>query len=137
MGVFSENAIIGANYIQAGLRDRYDLAADRYCMHETVFSASRQKKRGVSGLDIAKRLLDFGIHAPTMYFPLIVHEALMIEPSESETRETIDSFVEALKAIDQEITNDPDLVKNAPHTTPVARLDEARAARQPNLRWQA
>ncbi|MCI0871268.1 MAG: aminomethyl-transferring glycine dehydrogenase subunit GcvPB, partial [Chloroflexi bacterium] len=89
----SENAIIGANYIQAGLKDRYDLAADRYCMHETVLSASRQKKRGVSGLDIAKRLLDFGIHAPTMYFPLIVEEALMIEPTESESKETLDHFI--------------------------------------------
>ena len=133
----SGNAVLNANYMMNALKGTYHLPYDRTCMHEAVFSADWQKARGASGLEIAKRLLDYGFHAPTMYFPLIVHEALMIEPSESETRETIDSFVEALKAIDQEITNDPDLVKNAPHTTPVARLDEARAARQPDLRWQA
>ena len=133
----SGNAVLNANYMMNALKGTYHLPYDRTCMHEAVFSADWQKARGASGLEIAKRLLDYGFHAPTMYFPLIVHEALMIEPTESETRETIDSFVEALKAIDQEVTNDPDLVRNAPHTTPVSRLDEARAARQPDLRWQA
>ncbi len=133
----SENAIIGANYIQAGLKDRYDLAADRYCMHETVLSASRQKKRGVSGFDIAKRLLDFGIHAPTMYFPLIVEEALMVEPTESESKETLDHFIAVMRQIDDEIDSAPELIHEAPHDLPVTRLDEATAARRPVLRWTA
>jgi glycine dehydrogenase subunit 2 len=133
----SENAIIGANYIQARLKDRYDLAADRYCMHETVLSATRQKKRGVSGLDIAKRLLDFGIHAPTMYFPLIVEEALMVEPTESESKETLDHFVAVMRQIDDEVDSAPELIHNAPHNLPVTRLDEATAARKPVLRWGA
>ncbi|MDP6665827.1 MAG: aminomethyl-transferring glycine dehydrogenase subunit GcvPB [Dehalococcoidia bacterium] len=131
----SENAIIGANYIQVELRDRYDLAADRFCMHETVLSASRQKKRGVTGLDIAKRLLDFGIHAPTMYFPVIVDEALMVEPTESESKETLDHFVAVMRQIDGETDSAPDLIHDAPHDLPVTRLDEAAAARRPVLRW--
>ena len=131
----SGNAVLNANYMMNGLRDVYRLPYDRTCMHEAVFSADWQKARGASGLEIAKRLLDYGFHAPTMYFPLIVPECLMIEPTESETRETIDDFVAALKQINAEIDDDPDLVRNAPHTTPVARLDEARAARRPNLRW--
>ena len=88
-------------------------------MHEVVFSADRQRERGVSGLQGAKRLLDYGFHAPTMYFPLIVHEALMIEPTESETRDTLDAFIDALRAIDGEASSDPSLVQHAPHTTPV------------------
>ncbi|MBH65833.1 MAG: glycine dehydrogenase (aminomethyl-transferring) [Chloroflexi bacterium] len=133
----SENAIIGANYIQAKLKDKYNLAADRYCMHETVLSATRQKKRGVGGLDIAKRLLDFGIHAPTMYFPLIVDEALMIEPTESESKETLDHFIAVMRQIDDEIDSSPELIHEAPHDLPVTRLDEATAARKPILRWSA
>ncbi len=133
----SENAIIGANYIQAGLRDWYDLAADRYCMHETVLSASRQKIRGVSGLDIAKRLLDYGIHAPTMYFPLIVDEALMVEPTESESKETLDHFIAVMRQIDDEIDTAPELIHEAPHDLAATRLDEATAARRPVLRWSA
>ena len=132
----SGNAVLNANYLMQALKDTYYLPYDRRCMHEAVFSADWQKSRGVSGLEIAKRLLDYGIHAPTMYFPLIVHEALMIEPTESETRETLDSFIKALKDIDAETRDNPDLVRQAPHDTPVARLDEARAARQPDLRWQ-
>jgi glycine dehydrogenase subunit 2 len=131
----SENAIIGANYIQAKLRDKYDLAADRYCMHETVLSATRQKKRGAAGLDIAKRLLDFGIHAPTMYFPLIVDEALMVEPTESESKETLDHFIAVMRQIDDEIDASPELIHEAPHDLAVTRLDEATAARRPVLRW--
>ncbi|MDA1297109.1 MAG: aminomethyl-transferring glycine dehydrogenase subunit GcvPB [Chloroflexi bacterium] len=132
----AENAILNANYIQAQLKDRFDLAADRYCMHETVLSATRQRKRGVKGLDIAKRLLDHGIHAPTMYFPLIVDEALMVEPTETESKETLDRFIEVMRQIDDEVTSDPETVRTAPHTLPVTRLDEAAAARKPYLRWQ-
>ena len=112
------------------------LPYDRRCMHEVVFSADWQKERGVSGLEVAKRLLDYGFHAPTMYFPLIVHEALMIEPTETETKETLDAFIQTLRDINQEATDNPELVQQAPHTTPVSRLDEAGAARRPNLRWQ-
>ncbi len=130
------NAVLSANYMMNALRGVYHLPYDRTCMHEAVFSADLQKERGSSGLEIAKRLLDYGFHAPTMYFPMIVHEALMIEPTESETKETIDAFIQALIDIDREVTEDTELVNNAPHTTPVARLDEARAARQPDLRWQ-
>ncbi|MEO2141525.1 MAG: aminomethyl-transferring glycine dehydrogenase subunit GcvPB, partial [bacterium] len=132
----SGNAVLSANYMMNALRGVYHLPYDRTCMHEAVFSAAFQKERGSSGLEIAKRLLDYGFHAPTMYFPLIVHEALMIEPTESETKETIDAFIQALIDIDREVTEDTELVNNAPHTTPVARLDEAKAARQPDLRWQ-
>jgi glycine dehydrogenase subunit 2 len=137
MRAISGNAVLNANYLMEALKDTYYLPYDRRCMHEAVFSANWQKARGASGLEIAKRLLDYGFHAPTMYFPLIVPEALMIEPTESETRETLDAFIQALKDIDREVTEDPDLVRNAPHTTPVSRLDEARAARQPDLRWRA
>ena len=133
----SGNAVLNANYLMQALKDTYHLPYDRTCMHEAVFSATRQKARGASGLEIAKRLLDYGFYAPTMYFPLIVPEALMIEPTEAETRETIDAFIAALKQIDQEIADEPGLVQSAPHTTPVARLDEAQAARRPNLRWTA
>jgi glycine dehydrogenase subunit 2 len=132
----SANAVLNANYILQALKDTYHLPYDRRCMHEVVFSADWQKARGVSGLEIAKRLLDYGFYAPTMYFPLIVPEALMIEPTESETRETLDAFIQALRDIDREIDANPDLVRQAPHSTPVTRLDEARAARQPDLRWR-
>ena len=131
----SSNAVLNANYLMEALRDIYLLPYDRRCMHEVVFSADLQKERGVSGLEVAKRLLDYGYHAPTMYFPLIVHEALMIEPTESETRETLDAFIQALRDIDRESQENPNLVREAPHTTPVSRLDEAAAARRPDLRW--
>jgi glycine dehydrogenase subunit 2 len=132
----SEDAVLNANYLMSKLRDAYDLSYDRLCMHEVVLSASRQKKQGVRGLDIAKRLLDYGFHSPTMYFPLIVDEALMIEPTEAESKETLDAFIEAMLSIASEVAEDPDMVSHAPHTTPVSRLDEVRAARQPDLRWQ-
>lgn len=130
----SANAVLNANYLMHHLKDTYRLPYDRPCMHEAVFSADHQKAQGAGGLEIAKRLLDYGFHAPTMYFPLIVPECLMIEPTESETQETIDQFIQALKQINQEIAQTPNLVQTAPHTTPVARLDEAQAARRPNLR---
>ncbi len=130
----SGNAVLNANYLLQGLRGTYQVPYDRRCMHEVVVSARDQKARGARGLDIAKRLLDYGVHAPTMYFPLIVDETLMIEPTETESRETLDAFIEAMRAIDREVTEDPGLVTGAPHTTPVSRLDEVRAARQPDLR---
>ena len=133
----SGNAVLNANYLLQALKDIYYLPYDRTCMHEVVLSADWQRARGVSGLDVAKRLLDYGFHAPTMYFPLIVHEALMIEPTEAENRDTLDAFIQALRDINQESHDDPDFVHHAPHTTPVSRLDEAGAARHPNLRWRA
>jgi glycine dehydrogenase subunit 2 len=132
----SGNAVLNANYLMQAFKNTYHLPYGRACMHEAIFSADWQKAWGVSGLDIAKRLLDYGFHAPTMYFLLIVKEALMIEPTETETRETLDAFIHALKDIDREVTEDPELVRQAPHTTPVSRLNEAQAARQPDLRWK-
>ena len=133
----SENAVINANYLLEGLRSSYDLPYDRRCMHEVVFSARRQRKHGVKALDIAKRLIDYGIHPPTMYFPLIVDEALMIEPTETESIEALDYFVEVMQAIAKEAEEQQELLQKAPHDTPNTRLDEARAARQPDLRWRA
>ena len=130
----SGNAVLNANYVLKRLEDIYNLPYKRTCMHEVVFSPISQKARGVRGLDIAKRLLDYGVHAPTMYFPLIVDDALMIEPTETETKETVDAFIEAMRSIDREISEDPEMVKGAPHSTPMARLDETRAARNPVLR---
>ncbi len=132
----SGNAVLNANYLLQALKDIYYLPYDRTCMHEVVLSADWQRARGVSGLDVAKRLLDYGFHAPTMYFPLIVHEALMIEPTEAENRDTLDAFIQALREINQESFDDPEFVHHAPHTTPVSRLDEAGAARHPDLRWR-
>jgi glycine dehydrogenase subunit 2 len=132
----SENAVLNANYLLAKLKDKYLLPFDRPCMHEVVLSANWQKAKGVRGLETAKRLLDYGFHAPTMYFPLTVDEALLIEPTETESKETLDEFIEAMNAIDREATENPELVQNAPHTTPVRRLNEAQAARRPDLRWE-
>jgi len=132
----SRMALLNANYIRKRLEKFYAIAYDEPCMHECIFTDRIQQKQGVSTLDIAKRLLDYGCHPPTIYFPLVVHGALMIEPTETETPETLDEFVDAMIAIAQEAQENPQLVKTAPHTTPVARLDEARAARKPVLRWQ-
>ncbi|MDP2954381.1 MAG: aminomethyl-transferring glycine dehydrogenase subunit GcvPB, partial [Chloroflexota bacterium] len=132
----SEAAVLNANYLLASLGQAYELAYPRQPLHEFVLSARRQARAGVRALDIAKRLIDFGFHPPTIYFPLVVPEALMIEPTETESKETLDAFIEALLAIAGEASSDPDLVHNAPYTTPISRLDEARAARQPDLRWQ-
>ena len=133
----SRDAIINANYILSQLRSYYDLPYDRHCMHEVVFSARNLKRaHGVSALDVAKRLIDYGIHPPTMYFPLIVEEALMIEPTETESKETLDYFIDVMKTIAQEASESPNLLHEAPHDTPNTRLDEANAARRPNLRWR-
>ncbi|MCL5736975.1 MAG: aminomethyl-transferring glycine dehydrogenase subunit GcvPB [Actinobacteria bacterium] len=132
----SEDAVLNANYMRARLRDLYDIPYDRTSMHEFVISASRQKARGVSALDIAKRVLDFGVHAPTVYFPLIVPEALMIEPTETEDLASLDAYIEILREVDRETREAPDVVLGAPCSTPVRRPDEARAAREPALRWR-
>ena len=133
----SEDAVINANYILSGLRGYYDLPYDRTCMHEVVFSAkSMRSDLGVSALDVAKRLIDYGIHPPTMYFPLIVDEALMIEPTETESRETLDYFIAAMRSIAREAKETPELLHDAPHNAPNTRVDEARAARRPDLRWK-
>ncbi|MBN2057672.1 MAG: aminomethyl-transferring glycine dehydrogenase subunit GcvPB [Candidatus Saganbacteria bacterium] len=132
----AENAVLNANYVMNRLKEYYYLPYDRTCQHEFVISAKWQKEKyGVKALDIAKRLLDYGFHPPTIYFPLIVEEALMIEPTETESKETLDAFCEAMISIAKECETNPDLVKKAPHTTPVKRLDEAKAARELNLRW--
>jgi glycine dehydrogenase subunit 2 len=137
MAAVSGDAVVNANYILSQLRDDYELPYDRTCMHEVVLSAKILKQEyGVSALDFAKRLIDYGIHPPTMYFPLIVEEALMIEPTETESRETLDSFIEIMKAIAREAKESPELLHDAPHNTPNTRLDEARAARHPDLRWR-
>ncbi|HYM15940.1 MAG TPA: aminomethyl-transferring glycine dehydrogenase subunit GcvPB [Dehalococcoidia bacterium] len=131
----SEAAVLNANYVQARLRGAYDLAHDRTCMHEVLFSGRRQKAHGAKTLDIAKRMIDYGYHPPTIYFPLVVDEALMIEPTESETKETLDAFCDAMLEIAREAETQPELLREAPHAAPLRRLDEATAARKPILRW--
>ncbi|HEY8498616.1 MAG TPA: aminomethyl-transferring glycine dehydrogenase subunit GcvPB [Limnochordales bacterium] len=127
----SEAAVINANYLMRLLAEDYELPYDRHCKHEFVLSATRQKRLGVRAGDIAKRILDFGVHAPTVYFPLVVEEALMIEPPETETKESLDRFAAIMKTIAQECRTDPDKVRSAPHLTPVRRLDEVSANRNP------
>jgi glycine dehydrogenase subunit 2 len=127
----SEVAVLNANYLLALLRDDYDLPYDRLCMHEFVLSARTLKRdHSVTALDVAKRLMDYGFHPPTIYFPLVVPEALMIEPTESEAKETLDEFAEAMVAIAREAKDSPELVQGAPHTRPVGRLDEVKAVKQ-------
>jgi glycine dehydrogenase subunit 2 len=133
----SEAAVLNANYLLARLREAYDLPYDRLCMHELVLSArSLKREHGVTALDVAKRLMDFGFHPPTIYFPLVVPEALMIEPTETEAKETLDAFVEAMLAIAEEAASDPSTLHEAPHSRPVSRLDEVRAVKQPVLRYR-
>jgi len=132
----SEVAVLNANYVKERLKPYYDIAYDRICMHECVFSGKRQvKESGVHTSDIAKRLLDYGYHPPTIYFPLIVPEAIMIEPNETESKETLDAFCETMIKIAKEARENPDLVKSAPLTTPVRRLDDVKAAREPDVCW--
>jgi glycine dehydrogenase subunit 2 len=131
----SEAAVLNANYIRTKLHDLYEVPFDRVCMHEFVGSARKQKQQGVRTLDIAKRLIDFDIHPPTVYFPLIVEEAIMVEPTEAETKDTLDRFVQVMRQIAEEVETSPELLHNAPHDQPVGRLDETAAARRPVLRW--
>lgn len=132
----AENAVLNANYLMNRIKGVFDLPYERSCMHEFVVSGQRQAARGVRTLDIAKRLIDFGYHPPTVYFPLIVHEAMMIEPTETESKETLDRFADTLAAIAAEAEQEPDTVRNAPHTTVVSRPDEVKAARTPVLKWE-
>ncbi|HEV7809131.1 MAG TPA: aminomethyl-transferring glycine dehydrogenase subunit GcvPB [Candidatus Limnocylindrales bacterium] len=133
----SDDAVLAANYLRKRVGEAYDIPFDRHCKHEFVASAATLKREtGVRTLDVAKRLIDKGFHPPTIYFPLTVEEAMLIEPTETESLETLDAFADALIAIAHESRDDPELVKSAPHGAPVGRLDEATAARQPNLRWR-
>jgi glycine dehydrogenase subunit 2 len=130
----SEHAVLNANYIKEGLRGSYHLPYNRPCMHECVFTDKRQLENQVTTLDIAKRLMDFGFHPPTIYFPLVVSGALMIEPTESESKETLDQFIRAMQTIAREAEENPALLHEAPHHPKLNRLDEVRAARKPCLR---
>lgn len=134
-----ENAVLNANYVRARLAEHYEVAyGNQTCMHEVVLSANRQKqKSGVRALDISKRLMDYGFHPPTNYFPLIVPEALMIEPTETESKQTLDAFIEAMIRIAQEAEENPELVKGAPYTTVVSRLDETMAVKNLDLRYES
>jgi len=132
----AENAVLNANYLQARLAPHYELPYSGHCQHEFVLSASRQKEKGVRALDIAKRLLDHGLHAPTVYFPLIVKEALMIEPTETESRASLDAFADAMIEIAEAAAGAPESVTAAPENTPVSRLDEARAAKDLDVAWR-
>jgi glycine dehydrogenase subunit 2 len=132
----AETAVLNANYVRAGLEGVYELPYKERCLHEVVFSGSGLREHGIRTLDVAKRLLDYGMHAPTIYFPLIVPEALMIEPTETESRESLDGFIAAMKQIADEARTNPDVLRQAPVTTPVRRLDEARASRELDVNWQ-
>jgi len=132
----SDAAVLNANYVLARLRDVYELPYDRHCMHEFVLSARNLKREhGITALDVAKRLMDYGIHPPTIYFPLVVPEALMIEPTETEPKERLDAFVEAMRRIAEEAAESPEILREAPHGRPVRRLDEVRAAKQLVVRY--
>ncbi len=131
----SRNAILNANYLRVKLADKFAIPYNRACMHEFVASGNNHRELGIKTLDIAKRLLDFGMHAPTVYFPLIVREAIMIEPTETESKQTLDKFVEAMEQIDREAHENPDILHNAPHTTPVRRLEELKANKELNICW--
>ena len=126
----------GINYIKESLKDLYELPINGSCKHEFVFDGLKDKSTGVTTMDIAKRLLDYGYHAPTIYFPLLFHEAMMIEPTESESKETIDDFIRVMRAIADEAKNDPELVKTAPHNTPIGRVDDVLAAKHPVLTFK-
>jgi glycine dehydrogenase subunit 2 len=129
----SENAVLNANYMMHKLKDVYALPYDMPCMHEFVLSASRQAEKGVKALDIAKALIDRGFHPPTIYFPLIVKEAMMVEPTECESKETLDSFIAAMREIAALAESNPEAVQAAPVTTPISRPDELRAAKTMDL----
>jgi glycine dehydrogenase subunit 2 len=134
--MISEDAVLNANYLRVKLGKTIDIAYDRICMHEAVFSLKNLKAQtGIKALEVAKRIIDYGYHPPTMYFPLIVPECLMIEPTETESLETIDDFISAMEKIVAECSTDPETVKSAPHTAPVGRIDEATAARNLDLSW--
>jgi glycine dehydrogenase subunit 2 len=131
-----EQAVLNANYLRIKLRDDYHIPFDRLCKHEFVATSRKQMEEShISTLDIAKRLMDYGYHPPTVYFPLIVKEALMVEPTETESRERLDDFIAAMQNIAQESRKTPDIVLSAPHSTVIKRIDEVQAARNPIVRW--
>ena len=132
----AQDAVLNANYLKARLRNAFDVASEEPSLHEFVLTTRKARELGVKNIDIAKRLLDYGFYAPTVSFPLTVPESLMVEPTETESRETLDAFVAAMQQIWAEVQADPEFVKHAPHETPVGRLDEVRAARQPKLTWR-
>jgi glycine dehydrogenase subunit 2 len=132
----TEAAVLNARYVADGLTSDYDKPFNAPPMHEVVFTDKRQSRKGVHTLDIAKRLIDYGFHPMTIYFPLIVQGAMLIEPTESVGRQELDQFVSAMRSIAREALEDPETVINAPHTTRIGRLDEAAAARKPVLRWK-
>ncbi|MBR3123800.1 MAG: aminomethyl-transferring glycine dehydrogenase subunit GcvPB, partial [Prevotella sp.] len=129
-------ATLNATYIKESLKDVYELPIDGLCKHEFVFDGLKDKSTGVTTMDVAKRLLDYGYHAPTIYFPLLFHESLMIEPTENESKETLDSFIAVMRCIAEEAKNDPELVKTAPHNTPIGRVDDVLAAKHPIVTWR-
>ena len=129
-------ATLNANYIKECLKDDYELPIDGLCKHEFVFNGLKDKSTGVTTMDVAKRLLDYGYHAPTIYFPLLFHEALMIEPTENESKETLDAFIEVMHKIAEEARTNPELVKTAPHNTPIKRVDDVLAAKHPVLTYK-
>lgn len=129
-------ATLNANYIKESLKDDYLLPIDASCMHEFVFDGLRDKSTGVTTMDVAKRLLDHGYHAPTVYFPLLFHESLMVEPTETEAKETIDGFIDAMRSIAREAREQPEVLRSAPHATPIGRVDEVQAARHPVLTYR-
>ncbi|EPY6470596.1 aminomethyl-transferring glycine dehydrogenase subunit GcvPB [Clostridium sporogenes] len=132
----SHNAVLNANYIKESLRDYYNIGIDDICKHEVILSTLKENPHHITTLDIAKRLIDYGVHPPTVYFPLIIEEALMIEPTESESKETVDEFIDAMKKIAVEAKENPELLHEAPVNAPVRRLDQVKAARKPILKWQ-
>ena len=129
-------ATLNANYIKESLKDVYELPIDTTCCHEFVFDGLKDKTTGVTTMDVAKRLLDYGYHAPTIYFPLLFHESLMIEPTENESKQTIDAFIATMHRIAEEARTEPDTVKSAPHNTPIGRVDDVLAAKHPVLTYR-
>lgn len=136
MSLVGPLSTLNANYIKESLKSHYELPIGGLCKHEFVFDGLKDKSTGVTTLDIAKRLLDYGFHAPTIYFPLLFHEAMMIEPTETESKDTLDSFIEIMKKVAEEAIKDPDMVKTAPHNTPVGRLDNVKAVKEPKLTYK-
>ena len=129
-------ATLNATYIKEALKDVYELPIDGLCKHEFVFDGLKDKSTGVTTMDGAKRLLDYGYHAPTIYFPLLFHESLMIEPTENESKETLDAFISVMRRIAEEAKTDPEMVKSAPHNTPIGRVDDVLAAKHPIVTWR-
>lgn len=130
-------AVLNANYIKESLKDCFELPIEGLCKHEFVFDGLKDKSTGVTTLDVAKRLLDYGFHAPTIYFPLLFHEALMIEPTETESKDTLDDFIATMKKIAKEAIEDPEMVKTAPHNTPTGRMDDVKAVKEPHLTYKS